>query len=182
MISMNKFPSLRAGVFLVCLFGSALATADTVTCDSTESVDVVCQGTETIVGDGLSIVRFSITRNSQYELSIVDYAWPVEPLASISSQLSTAKGLIGGLSAAGALEFFAAPGDYFIQIYAVAGMSSVGLLGYKVSDLNPVPLPSSLLLLSATLGMVLLAARRRQQAAESTAEEALLDEQAVRQE
>jgi len=178
-IKISKVSSPRVGVFLVCLFGSALASAESVTCDTTESVDVICQGTQTIIGDGLSIVRFSITRNSQYELSIVDYAWPAEPLASISAQLSTAKGLIGGLSAAGSLEFFAAPGDYFIQIYAMAGASSVGLLGYKVTDLNPIPLPSSLLLLSAALGMLLLAARRRQQSAQSAIGETLPNIQAV---
>ena len=149
-------------IILFLLSLGAPANAASVSCDTEGVLDVVCEATKTVVGDDLSIFRFSIERSSQYQLDLADFNWPSESIAEFSLVLSTATTALGNLSSTGALTFFAAPGTYFVQVYARASATSkVGLYGVTVTDLTPVPIPAPLFLLLSSLLALGIASRRR---------------------
>jgi len=155
--------TLMAGLLFAAGVAMSLrdAGAATIDCVTGAEADVVCQGTRTVVGEDLGIFPFAIDHGGWYELRLFDYEWPSEPLADLSLLLSTSTASIGRLETAGSLLFFAAPGQYFAQVYAAVGsLASAGLYGVTVQA-TVVPLPPAILLLSSALSAFMLAARRR---------------------
>ena len=156
---------LRQAGWLLALasltLASAAAQASTISCTSDEP-DTLCSATQTVIGEDFSIFSFQVTEEGFFNLNLFDYAFPTQPLADLSLLLTTGSRTVGSLGSEGVLSFFAAPGKYFIQVYAGTGPeSSVGLYGIDVV-VNPVPLPSAILLLgSALLFFVWSSSRRR---------------------
>jgi len=136
------------------------AGAATIDCSTSGLADVACQGTRTVVGQDVAIFAFAIADGGWYDLRLFDYEWPSEPLADLSLLLSTSTAAVGALETAGSLLFFAAPGQYFVQVYAAVGtLASAGLYGVTVQA-TVVPVPSAILLLASALAAFTLAARR----------------------
>lgn len=151
-----------AGIILVAT--AALPTrpaeAAAIDCNTQPATDVVCQGSKTVIGDGLGIFAFTVEEGGWYELLLFDYEWPNQPLETLSALLTTSRGVIGSLDLAGSLLFFAAPGQYFAQVYADTGDPlSAGLYGVNVQA-SVVPLPAGLLLFVSALCAGAVVARR----------------------
>jgi len=146
------------------LLPGAFAQAESIDCGSTTQggQDSVCSATRAVIGNDLSIFSFSVEIPGTYELVLTDYGWPENPLADLSLLLSTSSSVLGSLGQTGALRFFAAAGNHFVQARADAGSpAAIGLYGIDVTLVNPVPLPAaSLLLLSGLLALAVVLQRR----------------------
>ncbi len=144
---------------LVLLLGSH-AHAVTVDCSS-DIADTVCSETRTVVGSDFSVLAFDVVAAGFYNLDLIDYLWPSEPFSTLSALLTTSAGTVDSLDGAGSLLFFAAPGRYFLQVFAEVGAgASVGLYGVNVT-LSPVPVPPALLLLGSACALFAATSYRR---------------------
>lgn len=149
-----------------CLFLGAYspaANASTIACEG-GSMDSVCSATRTVIGTDFSVFSFEVAASGFFDLSLLDYAFPTQPLSTLSLVVSTGTRTLGQLGGEGVLTFFAAPGEYFIQVFAAADTNKdIGLYGIDVV-VNPVPLPSALLLLASGLLAAGFYSRRRETA------------------
>lgn len=161
-----KFKNLIVNVGILLVMATTGAEASTVSCDG-NGEDSVCSATQTVIGSDFTVFSFQVAEAGFFDLTLLDYVFPTEPLSSLSLLLSTGTQAIGQLSGEGVLTFFAAPGEYFIQIFASASSSKdVGLYGIDVV-VNPVPLPSALLLLGSAMLAFVFFTRRREKYDES---------------
>ncbi|MEL7311223.1 MAG: hypothetical protein AAFN07_06930 [Pseudomonadota bacterium] len=151
---------LRTWMIGLLLLGAcSVSNASTIDCDG--SADSVCSATRTVIGSDFSVFAFEVTEASFFDLSLLDYAFPTEPLTTLTLLLTTGTRTIGSLTGEGVLTFFAGPGDYFIQVFAAASSNKdVGLYGIDVA-VNPVPLPPAMFLLGSGLIAFIWFSRRR---------------------
>lgn len=159
----RRFLMLLTSVMLGVI--GTTADASTVKCKG-DSDDSVCATTQTVIGSDFSVFSFQVAEEGFFDLNLFDYAFPSQPLDTLSLLLTTGSRTLGALNGEGVLTFFAAPGHYFIQVFAAAESdNAVGLYGIDVV-VNPVPLPSAMILLASGFFAFWWFSRRRTETCE----------------
>ena len=127
-----------------------------------EMMTLPYSGSVTVTGTALEIVELQVASAGKYQVTATDLNWLGTPLQALSFGVFTSTTPLGTMQGAGSFAFDAQPGKLFLQVYATAGGSrGVGLVGLDVVSIAPVPLPSSIVLLSGVLPIWLFAVRRR---------------------
>lgn len=127
--------------------------AEAIACPgSQQDPQVICSTTQTVIGSSLSIFAFTIETAGDYDLSLLDYEFPTASLDTVTLTVTRSTEELAYLEGPGSLTFFASPGTYFAQVFALADLNAgIGLYGFQVY--NPVPLPASLVLLLSSFGL-----------------------------
>ncbi|MEL7536390.1 MAG: hypothetical protein AAFZ58_12975 [Pseudomonadota bacterium] len=165
------FRRTKALVFATLLGLGSSAAAATVECTGSPTVaDSVCSATSTVIGSSFNIFEFDVVNSGGYRLTLTDFAFPTQPLQSLSAMLTTSTATVSMLDMAGSITFFLMPGTYFLQVSAaVAPGETSGLYGVSVVLANPVPLPPALTLLLSAVALFWYTQRRSRKAASNDA-------------